>query len=62
SATVLADRCSQADGLATAMIVLGPEAALEWAERDGIAVSLLVREKDRFVERRSTSFPSPSAD
>ena len=55
SATVIHTSCATADGLATAMMVLG-EQALELAELNDWAVMLLVRENGGFVERQSTAF------
>ncbi len=55
SATVLHSDCATADGLATAMMVLG-EAGLELAESRGWAVMLLVRADGGFREVTSTAF------
>lgn len=55
SATVVHRDCATADGLATAMLVLG-EAGLHLAERQGWAVLLLVRDGDGFREVPSTAF------
>lgn len=55
SATVLAADCATADGLATAMMVLGAE-GLALAEEREWAVLLLMRTDDGLVERRSSSF------
>jgi thiamine biosynthesis lipoprotein len=54
SATVLDQDCATADGLATAMMVLG-EAGLELAEARGWAVLLLVRQGADFVELESSA-------
>ena len=43
SATVIAPDAMQADALATALMVMGPERAAGFAERHGIAMLLLVR-------------------
>ncbi|MBN1588808.1 MAG: FAD:protein FMN transferase [Pirellulales bacterium] len=58
SVTVLADRCMTADAWATALAVLGPEAGMARAEREGIAAAFLIRENHGFVERCSPAFPS----
>lgn len=55
SATILHPDCATADGLATAMMVLG-EPGLELAEARGWAVLLLVRNGEDFVELESTAF------
>jgi thiamine biosynthesis lipoprotein len=55
SATVLHESCATADGLATAMIVLG-EDGLRLAEENGWAVLLLVRSEDGFREATSSAF------
>ncbi|WP_345547690.1 FAD:protein FMN transferase [Microbulbifer aestuariivivens] len=56
SVTVIADSCAEADGLATAFNVLGAEAALEWAEREGIAVYMLVKTDNGFEPVASSAF------
>lgn len=62
SATVLHERCMTADALATALMVLGPEEALVLAEREGLAVLLLVRDgQGGFTERRSSAFEALAA-
>lgn len=53
SATVIAERCDFADAWATALTVLGPEAAKTHAEREGLAVMLIVKEGEEFVPWRS---------
>jgi thiamine biosynthesis lipoprotein len=55
SATVLHPSCASADGLATAMMVLGEE-GLHLAEENGWAVLLLVRSPDGFREEASSAF------
>ena len=57
SVTVVADRCMSADGLATAVSVLGPEAGFRFATTHDIAALLLVRTSDgRFEERVTPAF------
>jgi thiamine biosynthesis lipoprotein len=47
----------QADALATALMVLGPEKGLELAEREQLAALLIIRRsEDRFVEKATTAF------
>lgn len=56
SVTVIADSCAEADGLATALNVLGVDAGLQWAERERLAVFMLVKTDDGFAERYSEAF------
>jgi thiamine biosynthesis lipoprotein len=56
SASVVAPSCMEADAVATALMVLGPDAALAWVEeRPWLAALLLIREGDAIVERRASS-------
>jgi thiamine biosynthesis lipoprotein len=56
SATVHSVSAADADALATAIMVLGPDEGLEFAEREGIAAYLLIREGSEYAERISWSF------
>ncbi len=56
SVTVVSDTCMQADALATALSVLGPEEGLTLAESKGWAVLMLIRDGEAFAERRTTAF------
>ena len=56
SATVVAETTMQADALSTALLVLGPEAGLELAEREGIAAHFIARTKSGFEELTSPEF------
>jgi len=61
SVTVVHELCMTADGLATALMVLGPEEAAAFAEANGLAVLLLVRVPPgegggAFEERASTAW------
>ncbi|MFV8782476.1 FAD:protein FMN transferase [Microbulbifer sp. SA54] len=56
SVTVIADNCAEADGLATALNVMGADAALELADKEGLAVFLLVKSDEGFEERYSAAF------
>ncbi|GAB2782922.1 FAD:protein FMN transferase [Halomonas shantousis] len=58
SVTIIAERCSTADALATAITVLGPEAGLELAERENIAAYLVVKTDDGFETHVSRAFRS----
>lgn len=50
SVTVLAPTGMEADGYATAIMVMGPEQGMAFAESTGLAVYMLVREADGFRE------------
>ena len=57
SVTVVTDDCMRADALATALIVLGPQAGWELAQREQLAAHFIVREPDgRLADRSSTAF------
>ncbi len=56
SVTVIADNCAEADGLATALNVMGADAGLKLAEKEGLAVFMLVKTDDGFAERYSSAF------
>lgn len=59
SATVLHETCERADAYATALMVLGEDEGLAFAEDKGLAVLLLVLEEDgNYREVRSSAFPS----
>ena len=51
SVTVVADSAALADGLATLILVLGPQAGFEFAARRQIAALLLIRKEDGLEER-----------
>lgn len=56
SVTVLHESCMQADALATALTVLGPDAAWEFAQRHGLAVLLVEHDGDAFSARMTPTF------
>jgi thiamine biosynthesis lipoprotein len=56
SVTVLAERAALADAMATALLVLGPDAGTAFAEREGIAAYFLVRDESGITEQASTRF------
>lgn len=61
SVTVTAPKCGQADALATAFMILGPEEALALAERlPEVEAYLLVREGAGFRALRTSGFPPPA--
>ena len=56
SVSVVHERCTVADGLATALLVLGPDEGWEMALADDLAVLFLVRDGDDFAERMTPRF------
>ena len=46
----------RADALATALLVMGPEEGMAFAEREGMAVLMLLRTDDGIEERQSVAF------
>lgn len=56
SVTVVAKTAREADALATAMTVLGADAALDLAEKEGLAVYLIENGDAEFTVRYSTKF------
>ncbi|KXS38736.1 MAG: thiamine biosynthesis lipoprotein [Halomonadaceae bacterium T82-2] len=56
SVTVISERCATADALATALTVMGEQAALDLAERENLAVYLIVRTDEGFDIRMSSAF------
>lgn len=56
SVSVLADNCMLADALATALMIMGPEQALRFAEEYPCDVLLLVRTANGFTERSTPGF------
>ena len=56
SVTVLHRECMMADALSTALTVLGPEAGITFATRQGLAARFLVRTPHGFDERITPAF------
>ncbi len=56
SVTVIHPSATSADGFATALMVLGPERGMALAEREQLAVLMVVRAGDGFEERSSSTF------
>lgn len=56
SVTVLHPDSMTADGLATALMVLGPEKSLELAEQHDWAIYLIIRKDDKFITKMSSAF------
>jgi len=62
SVSVVADDCMQADALATALIVLGPERAYALAEAGGVAAQFIERvAPGRHVDRMTSAFAALGA-
>ncbi|RYY90959.1 MAG: FAD:protein FMN transferase, partial [Comamonadaceae bacterium] len=55
--TVLRESCMEADALATALTVLGPEAGLAFADAHGVAALFVERRPDGPALRRSAAWP-----
>lgn len=58
SVSVVAETCAEADALATALNVLGPERGLELAQREGLAALFLIGDPDS-LETRATKAWEP---
>ncbi len=56
SVSVIHKSCAYADGLATAINVMGPEKGFAFAEKRNLAVFMIVRQKDGFVEKMTSGF------
>jgi thiamine biosynthesis lipoprotein len=56
SATVVTETCMTADGLATAIMVLGPEAGYNFAVKNNLAVLLIVADGKKFRQRATPAF------
>jgi thiamine biosynthesis lipoprotein len=62
SVTVLGDTTADADAWATALSVLGPQASLETARREGLAVLTLERDGEGWISRVSAAFAERVGD
>ncbi|MBT8077913.1 MAG: FAD:protein FMN transferase [Gammaproteobacteria bacterium] len=62
SVTVVADSAAYADAVATALLVMGPDAGLGFAERHDIAAMFLVRTSDALEQRASRAFAAFTPD
>jgi len=58
SVTVVYPNCKMADGYATAITVLGPQAGFEFAKKHNLAVFLLVKKGEIYQERYTLEFES----
>jgi FAD:protein FMN transferase len=58
SITVIHPSCMMADGFATAIDVLGPDAGMEFAERENLPIFMVVKSDAGFVEKKNPAFDS----
>ncbi len=56
SVTVIDSTCMSADALATAIMVMGPEKGMAFAEQQQLAIFMLVKQGDHFTEMHSSAF------
>ena len=56
SVTVISGTAMHADGMATTLMILGPDAGYQLAEREALAALFVVRVEDRFVDRSTPAF------
>jgi thiamine biosynthesis lipoprotein len=56
SVTVVDPKGWRADALATALLVMGPEEGMVFAEREGMAILMLLRTDDGIEERQTAAF------
>ena len=56
SVSVIHESCMMADGMATVLMVMGPDEGFEWAESNGVAAMFVVHDGQGFVERLTTAF------
>ena len=56
SVTVIDKDCEEADAYATTIDVMGPDAGYEFALKYKLPVFMIVREKDKFIEKQTPQF------
>ena len=56
SVTVIDTTCMRADALATAIMVMGPVRGLKFARQQKLAIFMLVKQGDHFIEKSSPAF------
>jgi thiamine biosynthesis lipoprotein len=50
-----------ADGMATVLMVMGPDEGFAWAEANNVAALFVVHDGEGFVERATTAFAEVAA-
>lgn len=58
SVTVIHNDCMNADALATAINVLGPEKGFDLAVKEGLAAYFIIKNEKGFFEKKTPSFPA----
>lgn len=56
SVTVIDSSCMRADALATAIMVMGPNKGMEFAEQQQLAIFMLLKQNGTYVEKHSMAF------
>lgn len=56
SVTVIHKSCAKADGIATAIDVMGPELGLKFADKMELPIFMIVRDGNNFVEKMNKNF------
>jgi len=56
SVTVMAKNCLEADAVATALMVMGPETGYDWAEKRQISALMLIHTESGFEERSTSAW------
>lgn len=56
SVTVMAESCLEADALATALMVMGPEKGYHWAEEQKLSALMLIHAEEGFEERATSAW------
>ena len=56
SVTVIDSSCMRADALATAIMVMGPKKGMQFAEQQQLAIFMLVKHNEEYIEKSSTAF------
>ena len=56
SVSVVAETTMQADALSTALMIMGPDDAMDYADRHAVAAHLVVKSADALEERHSRAF------
>lgn len=62
SVSVVADSGFEADALSTALYVMGPDEALQWAERHGVAALFIVPQASRLAVSKTSFFDRAASE